>query len=49
MMYIDLVTLLFSAAALGEKITLMGLCGMVLVISGMVLGTVEFKNKKAEV
>ncbi|MBQ2959749.1 MAG: DMT family transporter [Oscillospiraceae bacterium] len=46
---IPLVTLLVSAAALGEKITLMGLCGMVLVISGMVLGTVEFKNKKAEV
>lgn len=42
---IPLVTLLVSAAALGEKITVMGLCGIVLVISGMILGTVEFKAK----
>ena len=42
---IPLVTLLVSAAALGETITLMGLCGIILVISGMVLGTVEFKSK----
>lgn len=45
---VPLVTLLVSAAVLGEKITFMGLCGIILVISGMILGTVEFKSKKKE-
>lgn len=45
---VPLVTLIVSAAVLGEKITVMGLCGIVLVISGMILGTLEFKWKKSE-
>ena len=38
---IPLVTLLVSAAFLREKVTATGVAGMVLVVAGMVLGTVE--------
>jgi drug/metabolite transporter (DMT)-like permease len=41
---IPLVTLLVSALFLEEKITLMGVIGIVLVIAGMLLGTVRAKT-----
>ena len=43
---VPLVTLLLSAAILNERITAMGLAGIVIVISGMVFATVQEKYIK---
>jgi drug/metabolite transporter (DMT)-like permease len=43
---VPLVTLLMSAAILNERITAMGLAGIVLVIAGMVFATVQEKYIK---
>ena len=41
---IPLVTLIVSAIALGEKITLMGFCGIILVVFGMVFASLQKKQ-----
>ena len=42
---VPLVTLLVSAVFMRERVTLMGASGMLLVIFGMVLGTVQGKKE----
>ncbi|NMA18540.1 MAG: DMT family transporter [Clostridiaceae bacterium] len=43
---IPLVTLIISVILLDENITLMGIIGMLLIVTGMLLGTRQQKNKK---